>query len=43
MLMMGLFWIRQATEGTWRIVREDVKTKPKINANDDVYNLALAA
>jgi hypothetical protein len=50
-LLMGLFWIRQTTEGLLRIVKaEDVrvgsswpKKQLKINANDDVYDYALAA
>jgi hypothetical protein len=50
-LLMGLIRIRQTTEGLLRIVKaEDVRvgsSQPekqlKINANDDVYDYALAA
>ncbi len=44
--VMGLFWIRQTTEGMWRIGEEATvnATKPIIAANDDYYgDMRLAA
>lgn len=44
--VMGLFWIRQTTEGMWRIGEEATvnATKAIIAANDDYYGeMRLAA